>query len=124
MVENIAPRRAIDSIPSAQYFTDFIAPFQAREIDFASLPFNHPFFILFSSGTTGSPKCILHGAGGILIENLKSLGLQFDVKPGDRVYWWTTTGCAEPYTVVRRQTRAHSPIPGHCGIFCLRRCRN
>lgn len=92
VVENIAPRRAIDSIPSAQYFTDFIAPFQAREIDFASLPFNHPVFILFSSGTTGSPKCILHGAGGILIENLKSLGLQFDVKPGDRVYWWTTTG--------------------------------
>ena len=93
VVENLTARPDIlNPIPLAQYFSDFVAPFKAAEIPFASLPFNHPVFILFSSGTTGAPKCILHGAGGALIENLKSLALQFDVKPGDRVYWWTTTG--------------------------------
>jgi acetoacetyl-CoA synthetase len=92
VVENIQSRPAVDTIPSGVRFEDFIAPFPNGEIAFESFPFNHPVFILFSSGTTGVPKCILHGAGGILIENLKSLGLQFDVKCGDRVYWWTTTG--------------------------------
>jgi acetoacetyl-CoA synthetase len=85
-------RPAIATIPLAQHFADFIEPFQKRDIPFPSLPFNHPVFILFSSGTTGAPKCILHGAGGILLENLKSMTLQFDVKRGDCVYWWTTTG--------------------------------
>ena len=65
---------------------------KSREIPFAVLPFNHPVFILFSSGTTGAPKCILHGAGGTLLENLKSMALQFDVKWDDCVYWWTATG--------------------------------
>ena len=92
VVSNVTKRPNIESIPRARLIDDFIAPFQAGEIDFASLPFDHPVFILFSSGTTGAPKCIMHGAGGALIENLKSLALQFDVKPGDRVYWWTTTG--------------------------------
>jgi acetoacetyl-CoA synthetase len=92
VAENLEPQPDIASIPKAARFADFIAPFPKREIPFTAFPFNHPVFILFSSGTTGAPKCIVHGAGGILLENLKSLGLQFDVKPGDRVYWWTTTG--------------------------------
>ena len=92
VVENMEPLPAVDAIPFGVRFADFIAPFAKCEIAFTSFPFNHPVFILFSSGTTGAPKCILHGAGGILLENLKSLGLQFDVKSDDRVYWWTTTG--------------------------------
>lgn len=92
VVENLQPNPVIDAIPSGQRFAQFIAPFSKRKIPFVAFPFNHPIFILFSSGTTGAPKCILHGAGGTLLENLKSLALQFDVKAGDRVYWWTTTG--------------------------------
>ncbi len=89
---NLNPRADIEPLRSGQHFDDFIAPFDKCEIAFPSLPFNHPVFILFSSGTTGAPKCILHGAGGTLLENLKSLALQFDVKQGDCVYWWSTTG--------------------------------
>jgi acetoacetyl-CoA synthetase len=92
VVGNLESRPAIGRIPRAQHFADFIDPFQKRDIPFTSLPFNHPVLVLFSSGTTGAPKCILHGAGGILLENLKSMALQFDVKQGDCVYWWTTTG--------------------------------
>ena len=92
VVGNLVSRADLAGIASARHFDDFIAPFAAREIPFAILPFNHPVFILFSSGTTGAPKCILHGAGGTLLENLKSMALQFDVKWGDCVYWWTATG--------------------------------
>jgi acetoacetyl-CoA synthetase len=59
---------------------------------FAPLPFAHPLYILFSSGTTGPPKPIVHGHGGILLEHLKALALHHDLGPGDRFFWFTTTG--------------------------------
>ncbi|CAB4918615.1 unannotated protein [freshwater metagenome] len=59
---------------------------------FAQVPSGHPLWVLYSSGTTGLPKPIVHGHGGILLEHLKALGLHMDVGPGDRVFWFTTTG--------------------------------
>ena len=86
-----SPAAAI-GLPGAVDFADFIAPFEPSEIPFARLPFAHPLYILFSSGTTGPPKCIVHGAGGVLLQHLKEQRLHADVKAGDRVFYFTTLG--------------------------------
>ena len=78
-------------IGNACMFEDFIDP-DAREITFAQLPFDHPVYILYSSGTTGVPKCITHGAGGTLLQHLKELGLHTDLKRSDRICYFTTCG--------------------------------
>ena len=82
----------LDGIADAVMLEDFIARFGAREIPFRQLPFDHPLYILYSSGTTGAPKCIVHGAGGTLLQHLKEHLLHTDVKPGDRVFYFTTLG--------------------------------
>jgi acetoacetyl-CoA synthetase len=84
---------AIADITNAVMLRDFVDPFRAQtEIEFAQLPFAHPLYILYSSGTTGVPKCIVHGAGGALLQHLKEHRLQADVKPGDKVFYFSTCG--------------------------------
>ncbi|MGH8738418.1 MAG: acetoacetate--CoA ligase [Burkholderiales bacterium] len=71
---------------------DFITPFAARPVEFEQTAFNDPLYILYSSGTTGVPKCIVHGAGGTLLQHLKEHRLHSDVGLGDRVFYFTTLG--------------------------------
>jgi len=70
----------------------FMAPYRPRPIAFAQLPFDHPLYILYSSGTTGAPKCIVHGAGGTLLQHLKEHQLHVDLKSGDKLFYYTTCG--------------------------------
>ncbi|HUK05953.1 MAG TPA: acetoacetate--CoA ligase [Burkholderiales bacterium] len=71
---------------------DFLKPYEAGKTAFEPVEFNHPLYILYSSGTTGVPKCIVHGTGGTLLQHLKEHLLHSDVRPGDRVFYFTTLG--------------------------------
>jgi acetoacetyl-CoA synthetase len=82
----------IEAIPGAVLLEDFVAPYSPAEIAFERLAFDHPLYIMYSSGTTGVPKCIVHGAGGTLLQHLKEHRLHTDLKPGDRLFYFTTCG--------------------------------
>ncbi|WP_462330148.1 acetoacetate--CoA ligase, partial [Thiohalocapsa halophila] len=80
------------SEPSAQSWPDLVDAHRGAAPVFAPLPFDHPLYILFSSGTTGKPKCIVHGAGGTLLQHLKELALHTDLGAADRLCYFTTCG--------------------------------
>ncbi|AAQ59432.1 acetoacetate--CoA ligase [Chromobacterium violaceum] len=80
------------AVPRAQTLDAFLAGFDARPVEYLRLPFNHPLYILYSSGTTGKPKCIVHGAGGTLLQHLKEHQLHADVHAGDHLFYFTTCG--------------------------------
>jgi acetoacetyl-CoA synthetase len=83
----------LSAIRDARMWAEFIAPHRFDcEIPFVELPFDHPLYVLFSSGTTGVPKCIVHSAGGVLLQHLKEHQLHTDVREGDRLFYFTTLG--------------------------------
>ena len=91
VVPHLDPDVDVSDIPKAVRLDEWLRRYQAADIAFAQLPFDHPAYILFTSGTTGKPKCIVHGAGGSLLQGLKMYKLQFDLRAGDRFFYYCTT---------------------------------
>jgi acetoacetyl-CoA synthetase len=91
VVPYMNPQAKLKKIKDAVWMDDFIDN-DASEIEFVRLPFDHPVYILFSSGTTGVPKCITHGAGGTLLQHLKELVLHSNLRRSDRICYFTTCG--------------------------------
>ena len=88
-----SPDGPIGPLPDgAATLEEFLAPHAAGPVDFERLPFDHPLYILYSSGTTGAPKCIVHRAGGLLLKHHVEYRLHCDVRPDDRVCYFTTAG--------------------------------
>ncbi len=92
VVPYISDDPSITSISTAQSHREAVLVHASTPLQFEQLPFNHPLYILYSSGTTGVPKCIVHGAGGTLLQHLKEHQLHCDIHPGDRVFYFTTCG--------------------------------
>jgi acetoacetyl-CoA synthetase len=82
----------LSSLRDATRWDELLAAGADAPLEFTRVPFDHPLWVLYSSGTTGLPKAIVQGQGGILLEHLKKLNLHVDAHPGDRLFWFTTTG--------------------------------
>ncbi|HXR58660.1 MAG TPA: acetoacetate--CoA ligase [Burkholderiales bacterium] len=90
VVPNLRARPDVSDIPKAVLLEEWLRKFSPEAIEYAQMPFDHPAYILFTSGTTGKPKCIVHSIGGSLLAGLKMYKLQMDVRPGDRFFYYTT----------------------------------
>jgi acetoacetyl-CoA synthetase len=112
----------ISHIPNAVHYDDFLSKETELEIQFEQLPFDHPHYIMFSSGTTGKPKCLVQGAGGVLINHLKELLLHTDLKRNDRIFYitscswmmwnWLICSLAVGATIVLYDGNPNYPDPG------------
>ncbi len=115
-------RPDIQDIPQAVHWEDFAGTDSGLEIQFEQLPFDHPLYIMFSSGTTGKPKCLVQGAGGVLLNHLKELLLHTDLKRDDRIMYitscswmmwnWLLSSLAVGATIVLYDGNPNYPDPG------------
>jgi acetoacetyl-CoA synthetase len=116
------PTPKINTIPNAVHYDDFLSPKQVSKLQFEYLPFNHPLYIMFSSGTTGKPKCMVQGAGGVLINHVKELMLHTDLKREDIITYlascswmmwnWLLSSLAVGATIVLYDGNPNYPDPG------------
>ena len=90
--QDVSTEAVSQAVPGAVSWDDFTAGFTPGDIGFTQLPFEHPLYILFSSGTTGKPKCIVHSQGGALLKHASEQILHCDIHEGDRVFFFTTCG--------------------------------
>jgi acetoacetyl-CoA synthetase len=88
----LAPEPDLSPLRDAMPWAELLTSGEGAELSFERVPFDHPLWVLYSSGTTGLPKALVQGQGGILLEHLKKLHLHVDAHPGDRLFWFTTTG--------------------------------
>ncbi|MDQ2691188.1 MAG: acetoacetate--CoA ligase, partial [Chloroflexota bacterium] len=112
----------ISQIPNAVHYRDFLSRESNPEMEFEQLPFDHPLYIMFSSGTTGKPKCMVQGAGGVLINHLKELLLHTDLRRTDRIMYitscswmmwnWLLSSLAVGATIVLYDGNPSYPDPG------------
>jgi len=122
VVPYVSGRPELDHIPNGVLWDDFVAGRESAALDFEQLPFDHPLFIMFSSGTTGKPKCMVQGAGGVLINHLKELLLHTDLRRQDRIFYitscswmmwnWLLTSLAVGATVVLYDGNPNFPDAG------------
>ncbi|HEX5763410.1 MAG TPA: acetoacetate--CoA ligase [Solirubrobacterales bacterium] len=92
VVPYLVPDPDLSPLRDATRWDELLASGEGTGLRFERVPFDHPLWVLYSSGTTGLPKAIVQGQGGILLEHLKKLHLHVDAHPGDRLFWFTTTG--------------------------------